>query len=81
MEVKIKEQTKDKIVLEMEIELKGSMLEMEENILVALNQAGKLATGEALNKFDTNGEAIRIGGVKHTSKGKEKKSIRRLTEK
>lgn len=81
MEVKIKQQTKDKLVLELEIDLKGSMLEMEENILKALNSAGNLATGEALNKFDTNGEAIRVGGIKHTSKGIEKKSTKRPTEK
>ena len=81
MEVKIKKQTKDKIVLEVEIDLKGSMLEMEENILVALNKVGNVVTGEALSKFDTNGEPIRVGKVKHTSKGKEKKSTKRRTEK
>jgi hypothetical protein len=81
MEVKIKKQTKDKIVLEVEIDLKGSMLEMEENILVALNELGSVVTGEALSKFDTNGEPIRVGGVKHTSKAKEKKSTKRPTEK
>ncbi|HZC03612.1 MAG TPA: hypothetical protein VE844_20360 [Gammaproteobacteria bacterium] len=36
-----------------------------------LNEAGCMATGEALKRFDTDGSAILIGGVKWTSKGEE----------
>jgi hypothetical protein len=73
MEVKIKEQTSEKLVIEVEVCLKGSMLEMEDEIVEALNKAGNLATGEALRRFDTNGESLRVNGKKHTAKGREKK--------
>lgn len=45
------------------------MLENEEAIQDAINQAGSLMTGEALTQFDTDGSPIRIGDVKWTSKG------------
>lgn len=35
-----------------------------------LNEAGTLATGEALKQFDTDGTAIEMAGAKWTSKGK-----------
>ena len=39
----------------------------------ALNEAGCMATGETLKRFDTDGSAILIGGTKWTSKGEEPK--------
>jgi hypothetical protein len=39
--------------------------------LNTLNEAGCIATGEALKRFDTEGSAILIGGMKWTSKGEE----------
>jgi hypothetical protein len=50
------------------------MLEQEEQIRDAVNQVGRSATGVALKSFDTNGEAILIDGLKHTSKEPQKKS-------
>jgi hypothetical protein len=58
------------VTLEVKVQLSGSMLEAEERILAALNEAGCLATGKALERFDTDGSRIELGGVKWFSKGK-----------
>jgi hypothetical protein len=60
----------DEVTLEVKFKLTSSMLETEENILTALNEAGCLGTGKALERFDTDGNRIEIGGVKWSSKGK-----------
>ena len=61
---------RDVVTLEVKIKLSGSMLEAEERILEALNEAGCLATGKALERFDADGSRIELGGVKWSSKGK-----------
>ena len=63
----------DTVRIELNIKLSRSMLESEEAILRTLNEAGCVATGEALKRFDTDGSAILIGGMKWTSKGEEPK--------
>ena len=60
----------DVVTIEVKVKLSGSMLEMEEEILAGLNEAGCLATNEALERFDTDGDRIEFGGVKWFSKGK-----------
>jgi len=45
------------------------MLACEEQILEALDKAGRLATGECLQQFDADGSPIVLGGVKLTTKG------------
>ena len=55
------------------IHLDGSMMEMESSILDAVNDVGCVATGEALKRFDTNGNPIIREGVKLTSKNKDSK--------
>ncbi len=50
------------------------MLEGEGRIEQALNEAGTLATGELLKRFDTDGSPIQIGNTKLTSKGQVEKS-------
>ena len=60
----------DEIVLQVRVKLGGSMLDMEEAIQSAVNEAGSLATTEALKRFDTTGAPIQIGNVRMTSKGK-----------
>ena len=67
MKTKIKSQSAKKLTIEVEINLEGSMLEMEENIMEALNSAGNIATRKALEKFDTDGSALEIGNQKLTS--------------
>jgi hypothetical protein len=37
------------------------LLDSEETIQTVLNEAGTLATGEALKQFDTDGGAIQVG--------------------
>ena len=71
-----------KITLQIEIELDPkSMLNSEEQIAKALNDAGIKATKEALEQFDTNGDPIQVAGSKLTSKGQEKKIIKRPMDK
>ena len=71
-----------KITLQIEIELDPkSMLNSEEQIAKALNDAGVKATKEALEQFDTNGNPIQVAGDKLTSKGQEKKIIKRPMDK
>ena len=47
----------------------SSMLDFEQTIQERLNQAGVVATQEALQQFDTDGSPITVGPVKFTSKG------------
>src|SRR3954447_2712717 len=50
------------------------MLDTEQAIQDALNQAGVLASGEALKQFDTDGSPLAIGPTRWTSKGQEPKA-------
>lgn len=45
------------------------MLACEEEILKAVDEAGRLATQATLSDFDTDGSPIELGGIKLTSKG------------
>src|SRR5271155_1378612 len=51
-----------------------SMMESEQSLQAALNEAGNLATGKCLEGFDSDGTALLVGGEKFTSKGKQPKS-------
>jgi len=62
------------VKIEVEIELGRSMLESEEKVQTALNEAGSIVTGEALKCFDTDGSPIVFGGVRFTTKGQKAKS-------
>lgn len=60
----------DFVTVEIKIPLSAaSLLESEETIQRVLNEAGTLATGEALKQFDTDGSAIEMAGTPWTSKG------------
>lgn len=81
MSSKIIKKKGNKITIEMEIELDpNSMLNSEEQIAEVLHQAGLQATQQALEQFDTDGRSINYQGRKWTTKGREKKSIRRPTD-
>ena len=56
-----------------EVPYEGSMLDAEEAIQRALNEAGVAATEEALRRFDADGQPIRFGPAKFTSMGKVRK--------
>jgi len=81
MKAKIVKEEGDKITVQVEIELKGEMLEMEEHIQEMVNEVGLAATLKALSKFDTQGEPIEVKGKRMTSKSKRpKKNSTRRTE-
>lgn len=56
--------------IQVQVPYKDAMLDAEEAIQDALNQAGVLATAEALGRFDTDGKPIVLGDVRLTSKGR-----------
>src|SRR5271163_4029458 len=56
--------------IQVEIPYASSMLDFEEVIQQRLNEAGVLATTEALQQFDADGSPIQVGDTKPTSKGK-----------
>src|SRR5512147_2704579 len=56
--------------IQVEIPYGSSMLDFEPVIQERLNQAGVVATQEALQQIDTDGSSIAIGSVKFTSKGR-----------
>lgn len=61
------------ITIQVKISLKESMLESEQSIVDGVNEAGSLATEEALKEFDTDGSPIVMGGVKFTARCKSDK--------
>jgi hypothetical protein len=65
--------TDDAFTIQVEIPYGTSMLDFEEVIQRRLNEAGVLATQEALGRFDADGSPIQVGDTKLTSKGKLKK--------
>lgn len=64
----------DRVKLAIEFTLGGSMLDCEERIQEAINATGRVATEQALARFDTDGTPIVLGEVKWTSKGQEPKA-------
>lgn len=70
MTVSMIERNAESVTIKIQIPLSSvSLLESEESIQRVLNEAGTLATGEALQQFDTDGSALEKAGVKWTSKG------------
>jgi hypothetical protein len=65
---------KGSITLQVTIEFSNSMLSSEEAILESLNEAGTLATNDALKQFDTDGSPIENRSEKWTSKGELSKT-------
>ncbi len=62
------------VTIQVRVPLTRSLLDTERAIQQALNQAGLLATTEALKQFDTDGAPIPIGQTRYTSKGHEPKT-------
>src|SRR3954467_8134993 len=69
MSAAIVARSESSFTVQVEIPYGPSMLDFEQAIQDRLNQAGVLATEEALRQFDTDGSPITIGPVKFTSKG------------
>lgn len=67
------ERHEDAVTIQVRIPLSRSLLTTEQAIQQALNEAGLLATAEALQQFDTDGSPLQIGQTRYTSKGQEPK--------
>jgi hypothetical protein len=61
------------IRITIEVDYGRSMLEMENQIQDALNEAGQVLTAGALEHLDTDGSPLRLGSHQLTSKGKVQK--------
>jgi hypothetical protein len=61
------------ITIKHAFDLRADMLETEENIMMANNEIGLLATKERLEKYDADGSGIKLGSVIMSLKGKIKK--------
>ena len=70
MPATIVSRTESAFTVQVEIPYGSSMLDAEEIIQQRLNQAGVVATGEVLQRFDADGSPISVGDTKLTSKGK-----------
>lgn len=68
MPAKLIEQTGNKVTIQFTVELTGQMLKDEQALQKSLNEAGQVAMEPMIKQFDTNGEPIRVNGVKHTVK-------------
>jgi hypothetical protein len=56
--------------VQVEVPYRDSMLDAEDAIQDALNQAGVAATAEALRRSDADGQPITVGDTELTTKGK-----------
>ncbi|HIP82976.1 MAG TPA: ISKra4 family transposase [Desulfocapsa sulfexigens] len=71
---KIVAQKGRKLSVQVDIDLTGSLLEIENRILDACNEVGCLATEEALKLFDTDGSPIKLGETQLTSRCQSNKT-------
>jgi hypothetical protein len=68
MPAKLIEHNNSTITIQFTVKLTGQMLEDEQTLQQSLNEAGQAAMMPMIKQFDTNGEPIRINGIKHTVK-------------
>jgi hypothetical protein len=73
MPATIIDRQENSVTIQITVSLSRSMLDSEESIQTALNEAGMLATTEALKQFDTDGSPLAFGATRWTSKGQEPK--------
>src|SRR3954454_4382007 len=69
MSATIVARSESSFTVQVEVPYTSSMLDFEQTIQERLNQAGVVATQEALQQFDTDGSPITVGPFKLTSKG------------
>lgn len=68
MPAQLIEQKDNALTIQFTVKLTGQMLDDEQALQQAINEAGQAAMGPMIKQFDTNGEKIRVNGVKHTVK-------------
>src|SRR4051794_4057587 len=73
MSATLMERDDTSVTIRIRVALSRSLLDTEQAIQKALNEAGLLATTEALRQFDTDGSPVIIGSTRYTSKGQEPK--------
>ena len=61
------------VTFQVTVRLGGTMLEMEEVIQEAVNDLGRCATQEALQRFDTDGSPIKLGAINWTARSRDAK--------
>ena len=74
MSARLVEVKGSQVKIELTVELSRSMLETEEAIQVVLNEAGCIASREALTYFDTDGSPIKMGDEVWRTKGQQPKA-------
>ncbi len=75
MSVKIVSNNNEGLVLELRIPFEAAMLDGEQRIEQTLNEAGAVASGVLLSRFDTDGSPFQLGDTKLTSKGSIEKTV------
>lgn len=70
MSAKVIRSDRDEVVIELTIPKNSNFLEAEEQIQHSLNDAGRLATQNCLEDFDTDGSPLIVGSQKLTAKKK-----------
>lgn len=73
MTVEVVSRNNNKVTVQVEIDLSGPMLEVEESIQYAVNSVGKFATKEKLEQYDTDGSPIKLGSEKLTARTRDNK--------
>lgn len=68
MPAQLMEQKDNTLTIQFTVSLTGQMLDDEQALQQALNEAGQAAMIPMIKQFDTKGEPIRVQGVKHTVK-------------
>ena len=66
MSAELIKQNGNEVIVQFTVKLTGSMSDDEQALQRSLNEAGQIAMVPMLKQFDTNGEPVRVGDVKHT---------------
>ena len=74
MEAKIVSRQGGKVCLQIEVDIEGPLLQVEERIQEAVNHVSKEATGLALEQFDTDGSPVMTGPIKWTRRCRNPKT-------
>lgn len=69
MSATIVARSESSFTVQVEVPYASSMLDFEQTIQERLNQAGVVATREALQPFDTDGSPLTVGSFQFTSEG------------
>jgi hypothetical protein len=65
------------ITLTLKFKPEGDLMDQETALQLGLQEAGRVMMEEAIKSLDTNGKPIVVSNERHTSRGAEKKHIKR----